>query len=103
MGNFTRREFFAALSAFPLLLPKTFGSHQALRHLLDGAGRRITVNVSSTASCQCLEAGRFLNSRLRIDLGAARGGEHLPRDHVLVRRVLTGPDVPEDKSRTFFP
>ena len=39
MGNFTRREFFAALSAFPLLLPKTFGSCQPLRHLLDGAGQ----------------------------------------------------------------
>ena len=40
MGNFTRREFFAALSAFPLLLPKHFVScRPPFRHLLDGAGQ----------------------------------------------------------------
>ena len=40
MGNFTRREFFAALSAFPLLLPKRFVScRPPSRHLLDGTGQ----------------------------------------------------------------
>jgi len=39
MGNFTRREFFAALGAFPLLLPKPFGFCQPLRHLLEGGGQ----------------------------------------------------------------
>src|SRR5881227_211785 len=40
MGNFTRREFLAALSAFPLLLPKRFVScHPPFHHLLDGAGQ----------------------------------------------------------------
>src|SRR6266567_1265634 len=40
MGNFTRREFFAALSAFPLLLPKRFVScRRPFRHLLGGAGQ----------------------------------------------------------------
>src|SRR5438067_12087411 len=40
MRNFTRREFFAALSAFPLLLPQRFGScHPPFHRLLDGAGQ----------------------------------------------------------------
>jgi hypothetical protein len=40
MGNFTRRQFFAALSASPLLLPKQFVScPPPFRHLLDGAGQ----------------------------------------------------------------
>src|SRR3954471_2048382 len=40
MGNFTRRQFFAALSASPLLLPKQFVScRPPFRYLLDGTGQ----------------------------------------------------------------
>jgi enediyne biosynthesis protein E4 len=40
MGNFTRREFLAALSAFPLLLPKRIvSSPSGFGHLLDGIGQ----------------------------------------------------------------
>src|SRR4249920_1869092 len=41
MGHLTRREFFASLSAFPLLLPKQFVSGRlGFHHLLDGAGQQ---------------------------------------------------------------